>query len=167
VGSAVIDPTTDMLIRRAASVAARATHQRIHDSHSDRDPDIETGSIDANGNLLPSQGTLSIPQSMWQAAPYVLIDKPDLGANDIVLFIWADQGQNRRAYVIGVLGEITPWAETATISGAALTTARGTTIDAANWSRTLATTNTADGSGVVILWADLSGLRKAYAIAEL
>lgn len=163
----MIDPTTDMMIRRAAAIGARATHERIRDSHDNRDPDIETGSIDANGNLLPSQGTISIPQSMWQALPDVLIDKPDLGANDIVLFIWADQSRNRRAYVIGVLGDIAPPSETAVLNGSSLTTARGTVVDAANWSRTLNTTNTVDGKTVVIVWSDMSGLRKAYAVAEL
>jgi hypothetical protein len=143
-------------------------HERVRDSHVQRDPDIETGSIDAQGNLTPSQSTLPIPPTMWLVAPRVLLDKPDLGEGTIVLFVWADQERSRRAYIIDVLEDVAPTSETATINGdGTLTTARGTVVDAANWARTQSTSLTVDGAGVVIVWADSSALRKAYAVAEL
>jgi hypothetical protein len=164
----MIDLQTDMAMRRAAAIAARATHERIRGSHDDKDPDIETGSIDANGNLIPAQSTISIPPSTYRVSPRVLNDWPDFGAGFIVLFVWADQGRNRRAFVIDVLDVPKPSAETATINAdGTLTTLRGSTVDAADWSRTLSTTNTLSGHQVVIVWADTSANRKAYAVAEL
>jgi hypothetical protein len=164
----MIDPQVDIYLHRAASLAASHVHARIRDTSVARDPDIETGSVDINGNLLPAQSHTPIPAGGYDWAPAVLALKPDIEVDERVLFIWADSGRNRRPYIVAVLGTVHPMGETAVINAdGTLTTASGRAVAAVDWARTTATSATLNGHTVVLVWADDGGLRRAYAVIEV
>lgn len=146
-------------MHRSAARVVAAVKQDISTSHEYRDPDIETATIDDDGALHPSGSSVTIPLGDYYLPPSVAQDKPTIGAGDAVLVLWADQGQNRRPYVVMVTSDVVPQAETGllNVDGTILTT-RGVVVPAAQVAMSESIRGRAAGVpyglNVIAVWTD-------------
>lgn len=154
----------DAHMHRSAARVVAAVKQDINTSHEYRDPDIETAVIDDNGALHPSGSSVTIPLGDYYLPPSVAQDKPTLGSGDAVLVVWADQGQNRRPYVIMITTDVVPEAETGVLNvDGTILTKRGVVVPAVQVALAESIRNRAAGVpyglSVVAIWTDREGDR--------